>query len=209
MTLAALTFLTLLCLTPVTGRYSSGNQGGEWQQQEVRGGGGGGEAERGERVGRKDVRENEIFPESASRDSDRGNGDGYGGARKLTTTRRVVMEVAGSVLRLLHQHREQERRMGRSSMASTVARDAIRLVVMGFMGYQGEEDCIKRVACETGGILARVYPSAPLILGAADLMAPPYLSRILRLVKDAAMGLSCVSFRCGDAYYPSENEVNH
>ncbi|XP_045121212.1 uncharacterized protein LOC123510275 isoform X2 [Portunus trituberculatus] len=138
-------------------------------------------------------------------------GDAYddSGVRDING-RALIIEVAKQVLRLLHQHRQQENRLGReaeAAMTSSIARDSVRLVVMGFMGYHNEEQCLERVACEAGDVLTRFYPSASLFLTALDLVAPPNMRDIVRLAKDASLGVSCVVYRCGEAYYPTDNEV--
>lgn len=108
------------------GRWSALNHGGTWQQ-EVGGGGGGWEEERG---GRKSAWENELYQDDVD---DNDGADEYSGVRGLTT-KSVMLEVARQVLRLLHQHRQQERRMGRQVVTSAIARDTVRLIVMGLMG---------------------------------------------------------------------------
>ncbi|XP_063850472.1 uncharacterized protein LOC135094368 isoform X2 [Scylla paramamosain] len=140
---------------------------------------------------------------------DEGNAHGDSGVRDISG-RTLIIEVARQVLRLLHQHRQQENRLGReaeAAMTSAIARDSVRLIVMGFMGYHQEEQCLERVACEAGNVLTRFYPSASLFLSALDLVAPPNMRDVVRLAKDASLGLSCVVYRCGEAYYPNDNEV--
>ncbi|MPC69603.1 hypothetical protein E2C01_063833 [Portunus trituberculatus] len=103
------TFLTLLSVTSAMGRWWGGGQDG---------------VQHGDRAERREyLSEGDAYDDSGVRDI---NG------------RALIIEVAKQVLRLLHQHRQQENRLGReaeAAMTSSIARDSVRLVVMGFMVY--------------------------------------------------------------------------
>ncbi|XP_047471247.1 uncharacterized protein LOC125026684 [Penaeus chinensis] len=91
-------------------------------------------------------------------------------------------------------------RLARDSMASQVtalARDSLKLGLMAYMGYQGEDQCLERTACEAGELLRSFTTGAAFMFSAIDYVAPFPLRRYITVARDAAEGHSCLSYRCG------------
>ncbi|XP_042857037.1 uncharacterized protein LOC122243497 [Penaeus japonicus] len=91
-------------------------------------------------------------------------------------------------------------RLARDSMSiqvSALARDSLKLGLMAYMGYQGEDQCLERTACEAGELLSTFTTGAAFMFTALDYVAPFPLRRYLSVARDAAEGHSCLYYRCG------------
>ncbi|XP_071536997.1 uncharacterized protein [Panulirus ornatus] len=110
---------------------------------------------------------------------------------------RLGVAVAREFLRLLHDYTHRFTRETTDFEASILARDSVKLGLMAYMGYQGEQECMERTVCEAGEIAGRYYPSTSLVLTAINYMVPGYIRSLLEVARDAAQGVSCGYYRCG------------
>lgn len=70
-------------------------------------------------------------------------------------------------------------------------------------GYQGEDQCLERTACEAGELLRTFTTGAAFMFTALDYIAPFPLRRYLSVARDAAEGHSCLYYRWVEAWFVS------
>ncbi|XP_063586373.1 uncharacterized protein LOC134763764 [Penaeus indicus] len=128
---------------------------------------------------------------------------GRKGAKSVYEERTAMSSLSLVVAREILQRMEETpmlARLARDSMAfqvSALARDSLKLGLMAYMGYQGEDQCLERTACEAGELLSTFTTGAAFMFTALDYVAPFPLRRYLSVARDAAEGHSCLYYRCG------------
>ncbi|XP_053645917.1 uncharacterized protein [Cherax quadricarinatus] len=113
--------------------------------------------------------------------------------------------VAQELLRLLLQYSNARFKRDLPELQATIiAKDSIKLGLLAYMGYQGEEDCSARAACEAGELLGRYTPSVTILFAALDYFTPGHMRSLLHVAKEAAEGDGCFNYRCGTLPYQAE-----